>query len=77
MGQHWNARHSSSNGNGNGVLQLVPVVIPMRKVLLMAGLLAGTSTTIAAKSPTGADNFFKSDKVTMERVTAFFRTNLM
>ncbi|MDQ7998015.1 MAG: hypothetical protein AAGC76_19410 [Luteibacter sp.] len=49
----------------------------MRKVLLMAGLLAGTSTTIAAKSPTGADNFFKSDKVTMERVTAFFRTNLM
>ncbi|MDR6640899.1 hypothetical protein J2X57_000093 [Luteibacter sp. 1214] len=48
----------------------------MRKVLLMAGLLAGTSTTIATKSPTAADNFFKSDKVTMERVTAFFRTNL-
>lgn len=35
----------------------------------MAGLLAGTSTTIAAQSSTGADNFFKSDKVTMERVT--------
>lgn len=41
----------------------------MRNLILMLGLLAAPIMANAADIPKGADNFYKSDQVTMQRVT--------
>lgn len=41
----------------------------MKRLALLLALAASSFTTLGATMPTGADNFYKSDTVTIERVT--------
>ena len=41
----------------------------MRKLIFAFGLFIASFTAAGADMSNGADNFFKSDKVTMEKVT--------
>ena len=41
----------------------------MRKLILLLGLLSSSFTATEAQMPNGADNFYTSDKVTVEKVT--------
>lgn len=41
----------------------------MKRLALLLALAASSFTTLGATMPTGADNFYKSDTVTVERVT--------
>jgi hypothetical protein len=54
---------------------------PMKRLLLALGLLVTSLTALGADMSNGADNFYTSDKVTVEKVTfnnqyAFFKNNL-
>ncbi|WP_109511606.1 alpha/beta hydrolase [Pseudomonas ovata] len=41
----------------------------MKRLMLAAGLMIASFATLGATPPEGADNFYKSDKVTMEKVS--------
>ena len=42
---------------------------PMKTLIMIPALLIGTFTAFAADMSNGADNFYKSDKVTASKVT--------